>query len=478
MTARRTWLSSLLALVTFVTSASAQQYVWRVKHSDRIGSEFYSPSAIDCYGPTCTVAALRLTYPSGLLRLVFLRSDDNGETWTEQDPGPAMPDLHFSGDVIVALQQIDSLNAIAVGGNTGGFGSDSVSSIILRTRDGGNTWIRQFDTWSSSPSSVSFTNSELGLVTHWGLGQVATTTDGGDHWDSIPAQLPVGGAQSAAMSTDSFVVFNLLTQKTYSTHNRWRSIDSTLPLVRPSTDSQSDEIDYFNFTGRDTIICYGTSLHGSNRVFTSDSNLVMRSTDAGRSWAELKMPPFPNDLGTMTTLKRDTVFAAGLAGVNVGAVLMSTDRGASWRTDTMVVDTNYNPTHSMGLSVTGDGHVIGLFTYDHVVGVGAPGVILRRERIGEAGISSGIHISSRLSLFPNPFSQSTTISFTPETSGYADISIVNLLGVNVARLFSGELTAVEHTFTWNPAGLPDGMYECLVRMNGRVVCRCKLLVSP
>ncbi len=71
--------------------------------------------------------------------------------------------------------------------------------------------------------------------------------------------------------------------------------------------------------------------------------------------------------------------------------------------------------------------------------------------------------------YPNPFSQSTTISFTPETSGYADVSIVNLLGSEVAHLYSGELAAGEHSFLWsNPTGLPDGTYECLVRMNGQV----------
>ena len=76
---------------------------------------------------------------------------------------------------------------------------------------------------------------------------------------------------------------------------------------------------------------------------------------------------------------------------------------------------------------------------------------------------------SRFNPVSNSLSQSTTLSFTPETSGYADVSIVNLLGVEVAHLFSGELAAGEHSFEWSkPTGLPDGMYECLVRMNGRV----------
>jgi hypothetical protein len=42
--------------------------------------------------------------------------------------------------------------------------------------------------------------------------------------------------------------------------------------------------------------------------------------------------------------------------------------------------------------------------------------------------------------------------------------------VEVARLFSGELYAgQQHSFEWNnPTALPDGVYECLIRMNGQV----------
>ncbi|MFI5201499.1 MAG: WD40/YVTN/BNR-like repeat-containing protein [Candidatus Kapaibacterium sp.] len=70
--------------------------------------------------------------------------------------------------------------------------------------------------------------------------------------------------------------------------------------------------------------------------------------------------------------------------------------------------------------------------------------------------------------YPNPLSQSTEITLTADAAGYADVSIVNLLGVEVAHLFSGELAAGEHSFAWSNPIVPDGMYECLVRMNGRV----------
>jgi photosystem II stability/assembly factor-like uncharacterized protein len=78
-------------------------------------------------------------------------------------------------------------------------------------------------------------------------------------------------------------------------------------------------------------------------------------------------------------------------------------------------------------------------------------------------------LANEISCYPNPFSQSTQITFTSQAAGYAEVSIVNMLGVEIARLFSGELGAGEHSFSWsNPTGLPDGMYECLVRMNGQV----------
>ncbi len=62
-------------------------------------------------------------------------------------------------------------------------------------------------------------------------------------------------------------------------------------------------------------------------------------------------------------------------------------------------------------------------------------------------------------------------------SGAAEVSIVNLLGSQVARLFEGELSAGEHTFTWNAATMPLGAYWAVVRMNGRVQ-QVPIIVSP
>ncbi|MHB8392244.1 MAG: T9SS type A sorting domain-containing protein [Acidobacteriaceae bacterium] len=70
-----------------------------------------------------------------------------------------------------------------------------------------------------------------------------------------------------------------------------------------------------------------------------------------------------------------------------------------------------------------------------------------------------------MSAYPNPFSQRTTISFSSAAPGFADVRIVNLLGAEVARLYSGDLSAGEHSFVWSThTALPAGMYECEVQM--------------
>jgi len=50
----------------------------------------------------------------------------------------------------------------------------------------------------------------------------------------------------------------------------------------------------------------------------------------------------------------------------------------------------------------------------------------------------------------------------------AEVTIVNLLGSEVARLFSGSLSAGEHAFEWDASGAAAGTYFCVVRTSGGV----------
>ena len=98
-------------------------------------------------------------------------------------------------------------------------------------------------------------------------------------------------------------------------------------------------------------------------------------------------------------------------------------------------------------------------------------VYLKGNSFGTApagGVSqSSPGATADLRIYPNPFSQSTQIAFT-SASGYADVSVVNLLGVEVARIFDGELDAGAHSFTWDASGMAPGTYWAMARINGDV----------
>lgn len=60
--------------------------------------------------------------------------------------------------------------------------------------------------------------------------------------------------------------------------------------------------------------------------------------------------------------------------------------------------------------------------------------------------------------YPNPFSNSTTLSLDIESAGEWSVVIVDILGRIVARVTEGPLASGEHSFTVDATGLPAGVY--------------------
>ncbi len=192
-------------------------------------------------------------------------------------------------------------------------------------------------------------------------------------------------------------------------------------------------------------------------IFGIDSGILYRSTDRGVSWVLndtlLSIDP-PNILSAAA------IDSSLFVSTSDGSIFLSTNSGMSWRS---VRD---NLTDSIITVVADSNYLFAAAASDRIY----------RRPLSDFGISSveqtPVVARQEIQIFPNPFSRSTQITFTSQAAGYAEVSIVNMLGVEVARLFSGELGAGEHSFLWgNPTGLPglpDGTYECLVRMNGQV----------
>ncbi|MAT37998.1 MAG: hypothetical protein CL946_00155 [Ectothiorhodospiraceae bacterium] len=67
--------------------------------------------------------------------------------------------------------------------------------------------------------------------------------------------------------------------------------------------------------------------------------------------------------------------------------------------------------------------------------------------------------------YPNPFNPSTTIQFSNETRGFAEIQIFNSLGRKIRTLHSGDIAPGTHTLSWDGRSddgheVASGMYNC------------------
>ena len=82
-----------------------------------------------------------------------------------------------------------------------------------------------------------------------------------------------------------------------------------------------------------------------------------------------------------------------------------------------------------------------------------------------AGVVSNQPTTSGIAIYPNP--STGEFKFSCAQHGAAQITILNLLGVEVAKLDANDL-ASSASVTWNAHGMPPGMYMCVVRRNGGV----------
>ena len=238
---------------------------------------------------------------------------------------------------------------------------------------------------------------------------------------------------------------------------------------------------------------------GTVFIMGSSGSGVYRSTDSGQVWIRTG----PYDIGIYSLTQSDSTLFAGGAGVFV-----SFDSGNNWQDvsnglgyinsitcsivagHNIFAGTNYSY-YNCGLFLTSDNgnswqnsgfnlnenmNIQSLAANNNYIFVGTGslhdgGQCIWRRPLSDFGISSVASPPKQklsLSAYPNPAPKSTTIQFFTPENGVARVTIVNMLGEEVAQLFDGELASGKHSFSWNPEAAVDGMYECFVEMNGRV----------
>lgn len=134
-----------------------------------------------------------------------LTSDDKGETWTQQNV-PAR-------QMLISVDFVDSQNGWAVGHD----------SIILRTRDGGESWETQhFDPETGQPLYGVLALSESDAWAVGSFGKFFRTTDGGENWEAQDVGITEPGVHLISMAqlpSGTLVVAGEAGMVAYSTDN-------------------------------------------------------------------------------------------------------------------------------------------------------------------------------------------------------------------------------------------------------------------
>jgi hypothetical protein len=84
------------------------------------------------------------------------------------------------------------------------------------------------------------------------------------------------------------------------------------------------------------------------------------------------------------------------------------------------------------------------------------------------------------SCYPNPFANSSTLSYTLPVSGNVTIELHNALGTPVQTLVSEFQTAGSHAYKFDATSLPQGVYTATIRFDNKsdiVTGTIKLIIS-
>jgi photosystem II stability/assembly factor-like uncharacterized protein len=365
----------------------------------------------------------------------------------------------------------------------------SSHATILRSTNEGNSWQESGKGLISGETYLPFLGagnfmlaqvSGIGLPEDTNFGKLFRSTDAGASWvrvnipafsigngllTSIDTEFFVSGVKGLLSSSDSGVSWTVATSDSNSGLLSGSHVNCVLRLgTRLLVGSDTgifvtmDSGQSWNMLqSTDTLREVHTLISHGPYIFAAANDSIFRSSDSGQTWLDISDHPLVSwPTYSFGIADSNLLFCNGYLSV----LYRSSDNGNSWLP------------FGQGL---GNQAVSGAFySSQNFLYFNSYGASLYRRPLSDFGISSVAQppasTKPEIQIYPNPFSQSTQITFTSQSAGYAEVTIVNMLGVEVARLFSGELGAGEHSFTWDAGkdACTTGTYECLVRMNGQV----------
>jgi photosystem II stability/assembly factor-like uncharacterized protein len=180
---------------------------------------------------------------------------------------------------------------------------------------------------------------------------------------------------------------------------------------------------------------------------SDESRMVLfRTTDGGARWQEI--PNLPYLIHDIYFHGAQRGWAIGTDKNRKGVILETRNGGSLW---TVQVDNLIGPLNALSYR-------------DHFLwAVGEYGLVLRTPVDSTTGVDdrpdeTGTATFKLSQNYPNPFNPATTIEFVLPQPAFVTLKIFNLLGEEVATLAAEKLAAGKHKRVWEAKGLASGIY--------------------
>jgi photosystem II stability/assembly factor-like uncharacterized protein len=225
----------------------------------------------------------------------ILRSIDGGETWVRMNTGSngAMNRLHF----------VDTFTGWAVG----------ATSTVIKTTDGGQTWVTQTSGVGAGYNDIHFPTSQTGYVVG-ANGIVRKSTNGGSTWTTI-------ASGSGTLNAVWFVNANL-----------GYYVGSNGAVFKTTNGNSFSSV----YAGTNELF-RDVWFQDNNRGYVMSNNKLLKTENGGSSWTTI------NAEAGQTWLRMNWVnFTTGFIFGDSGLILKTSDAGETWQTLTNQFDvTNY-----------------------------------------------------------------------------------------------------------------------------------------
>ena len=352
----------------------------------------------------------------------FLRSTDNGTTWT---------------NVMQNGIEVDTLLSLGKGGGYIFAGANGVSS-VYRSSDNGNSWSVANEGLPPVTIVNAFTwiDSTLYAATNNG---VFSSTNNGGHWRIDTAGL--GLEQLYPGQYGGIVGITSIRSK------KLFAIKST--SGRGVYTSSADSIDW---------VPIGLEAEWGNAIAAIDTNVFVGTpggiylyTGSGTTWLS-RSNGLPNNGQSCILTTADTLLFAyysGFSTISVNGIYMSSDLGQTW----VQINDSIFSGNVVKTMVTTKKYLI--------AGTQSGAWRLPLASVITSVNDITIHLPTDYVLsqnYPNPFNPSTTISFTLPLRSFVSLKVFDLLGRGVATIVSEELLAGTHLRQWNAADMSSGVY--------------------